>query len=212
MPARRHQPKVLRIVSRGVSGIVTQLEMTSPTQLVPGQPPPDPLELVEIGPDSASLVRTIYLRIWEPLGSGGRIAWSDERWAVELAAPGVRTWVARMNGADAGFVELAAELSGDVGIVVFGLVPEFQSQGFGAAFLTLATETAWSIGSPTGTPTRRVWLQTSSADHPNALPNYKRRGFQVFKSGPAAWRQESGDGVVEVVGPPLDRPAAPDHQ
>jgi GNAT superfamily N-acetyltransferase len=165
-----------------VSEIVTCLEMTSPTQLVPGRPPPDPLEVAEVGPDSAALVRTIYVRIWAPLASGGRMAWSDEQWADELSGPGVHTWVARVNGTVAGFVELGADVSGDVGIVVFGLVPEFQAKGFGGAFLALATETAWRIGSSAGGPTERVWLQTSSGDHTHALPNYKRRGFRVFES------------------------------
>jgi hypothetical protein len=29
--------------------------------------------------------------------------------------------------------------------------------------------------------TKRVWVQTSSGDHPHALPNYERRGFRVFR-------------------------------
>jgi hypothetical protein len=28
----------------------------------------------------------------------------------------------------------------------------------------------------------RVWLHTSSFDHPRALPNYHRRGFRTFKT------------------------------
>jgi hypothetical protein len=28
----------------------------------------------------------------------------------------------------------------------------------------------------------RVWLHTSSLDHPRALPNYHRRGFRTFKT------------------------------
>jgi hypothetical protein len=27
-----------------------------------------------------------------------------------------------------------------------------------------------------------VWLHTSSADNPHALPNYQRRGFRIFKT------------------------------
>lgn len=164
--------------------IVTCLEMTDPGQLVPGRPSPTPLDLEEVGPESAGLIRAVYVRIWEPLGSGGRIIWTDERWADELSRPAVRTWVARVEGTVVGFVELEAAASGDVGIVVFGLVPDFQSKGFGGAFLTRATETAWDLGSSTGTPTKRVWLQTSSSDHPNALTNYQRRGFQVFRTTP----------------------------
>jgi hypothetical protein len=28
----------------------------------------------------------------------------------------------------------------------------------------------------------RVWLHTSTVDHPRALPNYHRRGFRTFKT------------------------------
>jgi hypothetical protein len=30
---------------------------------------------------------------------------------------------------------------------------------------------------------RRVWLHTSSRDHPHAKPNYERRGFRPFRTG-----------------------------
>jgi GNAT superfamily N-acetyltransferase len=126
------------------------------------------------------VLRSTYARIWAALASGGRTAWSDAQWEEELSRPGVRAWVARVAGDIAGFVELEAEPSGDVGIVVFGLVPEFVGRGFGGAFLTIATETAWKPTSRGGV-TRRVWVQTSSDDHPHALPNYEHRGFRPFR-------------------------------
>jgi len=88
-----------------------------------------------------------------------------------------------VDGEVAGLVELEAEPSGDgdVGIVVFGLVPEFAARGFGGHFLTLATRAAWEMTSPEGTPATRVWVQTSSGDHPHAKPNYERRGFREFQ-------------------------------
>jgi GNAT superfamily N-acetyltransferase len=159
--------------------VVTNLEMTSPTQLVPGRPPPAPIDVEEVGPDAAPVLRSTYVRIGMPLGWIGRIAWSDAQWQQELSRQDIRAWVARVDGNVAGFVELEAGPNGDVGIVVFGLVPEFVGRGFGGAFLTLATEMAWKVTSG-GSPTRRVWVQTSSVDHPHALPNYQRRGFRPF--------------------------------
>jgi hypothetical protein len=61
-------------------------------------------------------------------------------------------------------------------------VPEFVGLGFGSDFLTQVTELAWTAVLPDGSPTSRVWLQTSSRDHPNALPNYEARGFRVFRT------------------------------
>ncbi len=160
--------------------VVTSLEMSAPTQLVPGRPPPAPLEMEEVAPAAAPVLRSTYVRTWATLASGGRIAWSDAQWEEELSRPGVRAWLARVGGDIAGCVELEAEPDGDVGIVVFGLVPEFVGRGFGGAFLTLATETAWKVRLRGG-PTRRVWVQTSSDDHSHALPNYESRGFRPFR-------------------------------
>lgn len=164
-----------------MSETVTFLEMTAPTQLLPARHPPVPLEMEEVGPAAASLFRLIYMRIWGELASGGRMGWSDARWQDELARREVRAWVVRVGGDVAGFIELEVEPNGDVGIVVFGLVPEFTGRGFGGALLTWATQTAWALTSESGGSTKRVWLQTSSDDHPHALSNYKRRGFRIFR-------------------------------
>lgn len=156
--------------------------MTAPTQLVPAAPPPAPLEMREVGATAAPTLRATYARIWQSLASGGRMDWSDAQWVEELSRSGVRSWLAYVDGDIAGFVELEAEPSGDVGIVVFGLVPEFIGKGFGGAFLTLATEEAWKLQPGTrGAITKRVWVQTSSGDHPHALRNYERRGFRPFR-------------------------------
>ena len=55
----------------------TSLEMTSPSDLVPGRAPPAPIEMEEVGPAAAPLVRSLWLRIGEPHGWTGRAAWSD---------------------------------------------------------------------------------------------------------------------------------------
>ena len=78
-------------------------------------------------------------------------------------------------------VELEAGEHGDVGIVVFGLTPEFIGQGLGGWFLTMVTELGWTQMSQASNPTTRIWVQTSSRDHPHALPNYERRGFRPYR-------------------------------
>ncbi|GAA0936122.1 GNAT family N-acetyltransferase [Kribbella koreensis] len=152
--------------------------MTSPDQLVPGERSDVSVELIEVGPDEAAVVRSTYVRIWEPLKAHGRLEWSDDEWSAELSHPAIRSWLARVQGETAGLLELEVSVDGEVGIVVFGLVPAYQGRGLGAAFLTRATELAWQLGRPT----KRVWLQTSSDDHAHALGNYKSRGFQVFSA------------------------------
>jgi len=157
--------------------VITTLEMTSPADLRPGRAASEPIEFVVVNPAAPRLIRSTYVRVWEPLASGGRMDWSERDWRRELSRPGVEAWIARIGGEVAGLVELEAEPDGDVGIVVFGLVPEFIGRGFGAALLTLATKLAWER--PGQRPVRRVWLQTSSGDHPHAMKNYLARGFKV---------------------------------
>ena len=102
-------------------------------------------------------------------------AWSDRQWEQWLSSPGVQPWLARVDGKVAGMVELELQPGGDVGIVVFGLVPEFVGKGFGGHLLTVGTRLAWEAE-------RRVWLLTSSRDYPHAKPNYERRGFRAFRT------------------------------
>ena len=160
---------------------ITSLEMTSPDQLRDARPPPAPIELREVQPDEARLCRDTWTRIGAPHGWTRRAKWSDDEWATRLAPPEVQGFFARVGGEVAGYLELEADIGGNVGITFFGLVPEFVGKGFGGAFLTAATKLAWALPSASGTPPKRVWLQTSSRDHPNALPNYEARGFRFFR-------------------------------
>ena len=165
-----------------VEETITYLEMTAPDQLVPGRLPPASIDLVRHGHGSLPLLRSTYARIGAPHGWVTRPAWSDAQWREWLSHPGVQPWIARVGGEVAGMVELELQPGSEVGIVVFGLVPEFVGKGFGGHLLTLGTRLAWEAEHPDGTPTSRVWLQTSSRDHPHAMANYERRGFRAFRS------------------------------
>jgi GNAT superfamily N-acetyltransferase len=161
---------------------ITYLEMTSSSQLVPGRPPPRHLEMLDVGRSASPVLRSTYARIGAPHGWTGRSTWSDAQWKQELSRPGIHAWIAQVDEDVAGFVELEAGSDGDVGIVVFGLVPELVGKGFGGAFLTLATQLAWKLRSPDGMSARRVLVETSSRDHPHARRNYERRGFRAFRT------------------------------
>ena len=165
-----------------VEETITYLEMTAPDQLVAGRRPPAPVDLERHDHASLALLRTTYARIGAPHDWVTRPAWSDAQWRERLTRRGVQPWIARVGGEVAGMVELELEPGGDVGIVVFGLVPEFVGRGFGGHLLTLGVRLAWAARHPGGAPTRRVWLQTSSRDHPHALPNYQRRGFRPYRT------------------------------
>jgi GNAT superfamily N-acetyltransferase len=160
-----------------VTETLISLELTSREQLVPAAP-----AALELQPADAPTLRSTYVRIGAPYGWTGRTQWTDADWEAELARPGVQAWLAVADGDVVGLVELEAEADGGVGIVVLGLVPEAIGRGLGGALLTRAAELAWELAAAGG----RVWVQTSSRDHPHALRNYERRGFRIFRSEPAA--------------------------
>jgi GNAT superfamily N-acetyltransferase len=78
--------------------------------------------------------------------------------------------------APAGYFELRRDSDNAIEIAYFGLLPEFVGRGLGKALLSAAATEAWRAGAS------RVWLHTSSLDHPAALPNYLARGFKVFRT------------------------------
>ncbi|ADJ44072.1 acetyltransferase [Amycolatopsis mediterranei S699] len=151
--------------------IVTQLEMTAADQLNPA-PLVDGVALRTIRP--GPLIRELHLRIGTPYRwpSASR---GDEEWDRWLAAPHREYRLIEYQGEVAGAADFEAQPGNDVEITTFGLVPEFVGKGLGGCALTLVVADAWALPG-----TRRVWLHTSTLDHPNALPNYLRRGFRSF--------------------------------
>lgn len=189
-----------------VEKLVTTLEMRAPEQLRPAAPVAG-LRLARLadpaGADAAR-VRELHDAIATPhLWSS--LARSDEQWHETLADPKSCHWVATANGTDIGWANLAVGGDGSVEIVSFGLRPETVGAGYGGGFLTAVVRQAWQLhagpdGDETSRP-RRVWLHTSSWDHPHALANYLARGFRV--GGLAVQQQPAGSG--RRVTTPVDR-------
>ncbi|GAA1522928.1 GNAT family N-acetyltransferase [Actinomadura kijaniata] len=164
--------------------IVTYVEMTARDQLDPAVRVPD-LTLEPLDRDSP-LVVELQARIgapygWESASRTGR-EWAD--WFARCPDRAFR--LLRFEGVPAGMASYDLRPGGDVEIETFGLLPEFVGKGLGGYALTLAIRQAWELA-PAVT---RVWLHTSSLDHPNALPNYHRRGFRTF-------RTEEGEREIE---------------
>jgi GNAT superfamily N-acetyltransferase len=159
-----------------VTNIVTYVEMTDRSQLNPGTIAPG-LTLANADKELA-LVAEILARIGAPYGwrSSRRTA---EEWPAWFAGhPGRTCWLLGLDGEPAGIAIYDPHPGDDVEIETFGLLPEFTGKGLGGHALTLAIRQGWDLIPGT----RRVWLHTSSADNPNALPNYLRRGFRTFKT------------------------------
>lgn len=155
--------------------VLTHLEMLSPRDLVPARSvKADGIRLVEQDRFSPE-IRSVTLRIGEPYNWPSQ-GWNDGQWRRYLDRPNLRHWVAEVDGAAAGLVSLDVDPSGNTEFDTFGLAPEHVGGGLGGHVLTMAVRLAWTLH-----PTNRLWLHTSSHDHPAALPNYQRRGFRVFE-------------------------------
>jgi ribosomal protein S18 acetylase RimI-like enzyme len=171
-----------------VDETVTYLEMTSPEELVPGREPPEPFALERLRPSDLDLFRSTCVAIGDPYGWTSRPPWTEAQWMERLERDDVEPWLARVGDEPAGLVELEAQRDHAVEIVVLGLLPAFTGRGFGGHLLTVGTRQAWEMPHGDGGRTRRVWLHTSSFDHPHAQRNYEARGFRVFD-----WRHQRHD-------------------
>ena len=156
--------------------IVTYVEMTGRDQLTPADPVPG-LTLEPLDRDSP-LVVELQVRIGAPYGwkCASR---TEEEWTAWYARyPDRIFWLLSFDGEPAGLAAYDVHPGNEVEIETFGLVPEFTGKRLGGYALTLAVQRAWDL-----TPTvERIWLHTSSVDHPSALANYHRRGFRTFKT------------------------------
>ena len=83
--------------------------------------------------------------------------------------------VLHVDGRSAGFAELDRRQPNEIELAQFGLIRELIGQGLGKWFLQWTIDKAWSYGP------KRFWLHTCTLDHPNALPNYRKAGFVLYK-------------------------------
>ncbi|MEC3973681.1 GNAT family N-acetyltransferase [Amycolatopsis sp. H20-H5] len=158
--------------------IISYLEITALSELRPAKVKSGlTLEPVDAG---SPLIRELHTRIGTPYSWPG-VTRSDEDWAGWLALPRCYRLV-KYRKEVAGIADFEPQQDGEVEITTFGLLPEYIGRGLGGHALTLAVEQAWQVEPLGGEPLRRVWLHTSTRDHPNALTNYLRRGFRPFQT------------------------------
>jgi GNAT superfamily N-acetyltransferase len=168
---------------------VTYLDTTDPATVAPPSSPRPAFELARLTEPDPGLNRGLYAAVGGDWRWTDRLPWTHEEWRAWLAVPGRETWLARVDGAVAGYAELAgraAEGSGvtDVEIEYFGLVPRFTGRGLGGHVLADVLRRAWTLPErwPGLPPARRVWLHTCSLDSPRALENYRARGLEVYRT------------------------------
>ncbi|MFL1462247.1 GNAT family N-acetyltransferase [Roseococcus sp. DSY-14] len=152
----------------------------------PAAPPPPlpPGVTVERLRPRASVAQ--YRRLYD--GVGQDYVWwlrrtlSDAQLDEVLADPRISVHVARDAAGQAlGFYELDRRNRGATNLAYFGLLPGAIGQGLGMALLHHAIAAAWAEGCAALT------VNTCTADHPRALPNYERAGFRRLRTVREEW-------------------------
>ncbi|GAB2867044.1 GNAT family N-acetyltransferase [Actinocorallia aurea] len=155
---------------------------------------------------SPDLNRALYAAVGARVCWTDRFSWSYTDWVKWVDRPELATWLALAEGTVAGYFELEAQPDGDTEIHLVGLVPAFVGRGFGGHLVEQCVRRAWQRGVLWGDglgPTRRVWLRTSTLDHPNAKANYLRRGFSI------AWEETGVKAVPDPRIAPWPLPGDP---
>jgi GNAT superfamily N-acetyltransferase len=158
----------------------TYLELTDPAELRAAAPPrvPGVVAIARVEPPDGAVNRWFYETVGRPHEWTDHLGRTDVEW--QEWAERVETWVATIDGGDAGYYELR-ETGEDVEIAYFGLLPHVQGQGLGGHMLTHAVTRAFELAP-------RVWVHTCTLDGPHALANYLARGLRPFRTetlGPA---------------------------
>lgn len=159
---------------------VTFLRMDAPPADPPPRLPPD-CTVAAATRCSVPFYRYLYDTVGGPWLWWLRRTLADEDLAQLLADPAIAIRVLYRYGEPAGFYELEARPDRSVNLSYFGLMPWAIGQGLGRAFLRHAVDTAWAAGA------LAVTVNTCTADHPRALPNYRAAGFRVLRTLREVW-------------------------
>ncbi|WP_329088603.1 GNAT family N-acetyltransferase [Actinomadura citrea] len=159
-----------------------EMEMRDAADLRPAPLPGVEMTFTLAGLPSPDVNRALYATVGARVCWTDRFPWTYEQWRAWVERPELSTWIAMAEGTIAGFFEIEAQPGGDTEIHLVGLTPAFVGRGYGGYLVEQCTRRAWQRGelwALSGGPATRVWLRTSSLDHPNAIATYRRRGFKV---------------------------------
>jgi GNAT superfamily N-acetyltransferase len=154
----------------------TYLEMTERDQLRPAATGVPGFQLIRAEIPCPELNRFLYTAVGADWWWYSRLPWDRARWLAYLDRSELETWIAYVSGTPAGYFELERQGGGNVELAYFGLLPGFIGKGLGGQLLTAAIARAWDMAA------RRVWVHTCDLDHPQALTNYRERGFRIVRT------------------------------
>jgi GNAT superfamily N-acetyltransferase len=148
------------------------LELTFESQFRPKAFPESGIAIIQANASDAGLCK----HLWGEVGRGfwnEREDWTSEHWCMHLNEKTVTFWIVKKCSEELGFFELNRNFD-SIKIEGFGLLANWRHRGLGGGLLSVATQKAFECG------VKRVWLHTATDDHPNALPNYEKRGYRIY--------------------------------
>ena len=155
----------------------TYLQLTDPQQFREAFGDFPDLVVQHVAQPTPELYRTCYQTVGEAYHWRDRWNWSDAEIRAHLGQPEITVYVAELREQFAGWYELRRVPEDDsVEIAYFGLAPDAIGRGLGKHLLSCAVRDAWADGPS------RVWVHTCTLDHPHALPNYRTRGFTIYRT------------------------------
>jgi|GEM_PF-72010 Rhodanese-related sulfurtransferase len=167
LPGRSHDP---------VTTIVTRLEMTA----APKASLPVPVNIQTAIMRAIDIPLPFYRYLQRQVGARWhwftRLRMTDDELKAIIHDPKVSISVLYVNGAPAGFYELAKQDDEVMELSYFGLMEHALGLGLGKWFLLQALYAAWQDNP------RKVIVSTNSLDHPRALQLYQRFGFSPVET------------------------------
>ena len=151
----------------------TYLQMFSPVEIEIAVARPD-LRVSRVARPSVDF----YRRLYRGVGSGfhwvDRLVLPDQELQAIIHDDRVDVFVLTVAEELAGYSELDRRKADEIELAYFGLFPAAIGKGLGKYLLNWTLRAAWSH------QPRRVWVHTCDLDHPAALPNYLKAGFQIY--------------------------------
>lgn len=155
----------------------TYLQLTDPGQFQPAFADLPGLVVERVAEPTAALYRSCYRTVGAAYHWRDRWNWTDAEIDSHLGRPEISLHVAMQRERFAGWYELRRVADDDsVEIAYFGLASDAIGHGLGKHLLSCAVRDAWAHGAS------RVWVHTCTLDHPHALPNYRARGFEIYRT------------------------------
>jgi GNAT superfamily N-acetyltransferase len=156
-----------------IASVVTYLEMRTPPAGLP--PTTSEFAIRSVPRPELDWYRSLFREIGEPWLWFSRTRMNDDELRSIIQNSSVDIFALLHEGRDQGLLEFDRRNFPDVELAFFGVTAALIGKGAGRALLTHGLRLEWQHHP------ERIWVHTCTADHPSALPFYRKMGFIPYK-------------------------------